>query len=72
MNKKIQCEGYVKRGNFMTFGPVRWIQCKNDAIVTVTVVQEGKTETFPACKECWARCKSFGIELIEVMPIEEE
>lgn len=63
-----RCEGYRKKGGFMTLGPVEWIQCEKEAVVLLTVVQE-ETQTFPACDECWKESIETGIEITKVEPI---
>lgn len=32
-----QCEGWRRRGGMMTFGPVKWSQCSNDALNTKAI-----------------------------------
>jgi hypothetical protein len=51
--KQMQCEGYRRTGGAFTIGPVKWEQCPEDAVVILTVEQEGKTQDFPACLKCW-------------------
>ena len=54
-----QCEGWRRTGGAFSFGPVRWDQCENEAVVTITVIQEGKQEEpMPACMTCWQECES--------------
>lgn len=67
----MQCEGWRRTGGAFTFGPVKWEQCKNNAIVMITVTQDGKTETLPACVECWNECINTKIKISEVKPLVE-
>ena len=67
----IQCEGWRRKGGAFTFGPVNWSQCENDAIVNITVTQDGKTETMPGCKTCWNEAIDNKIEISEVVPMKD-
>ena len=67
----MRCEGFHKIGGTWSVGglPV-WQQCKNDAIVMLTVVQNGKDESLPACNECWKESiENKFIEIINVEPL---
>ena len=65
-----RCEGWRRHGGVWTFGPVKWEQCTNEAEVMLTVKQEGKKETLPACKTCWQEAiDNEGIEIISAAPI---
>ena len=67
-SKPIQCEGWRRYGGVFTFGPVRWEQCKNDAVVMLTVIQE-KRQTLPACMTCWEECANNGMRILKAVPI---
>ena len=68
----MKCEGFRKRGSFMTLGPVRWEQCEEEATVSIKVKQDGEISTFPACVTCWKEAiNTKEIEIIEVVPLEE-
>ena len=67
MNKR--CEGYRRYGGVFTLGPVKWEQCKENAIVTLKVKQDNKIETSLACQTCWNECLDNKIEIIEAKPI---
>lgn len=54
----------------MTFGRPVWEQCQNDAVVSITVIRDGKQETSPGCMECWSECLSRGIEVASVVPLD--
>lgn len=64
----IRCEGYRKPGAFQLAPPV-WTQCENDAIVMITIEQEGKIASFPACEKCWQDAIDRKIKIISVCPI---
>ena len=71
-----RCEGMIKKGSFMTFGPRGWKQCESNATVMVKFksTQEGnkknKIEALPACNSCWQKClESNDIKIIDVKPI---
>lgn len=66
---KIRCEGYRRYGGAFTLGPVRWVQCKNTAVVMLTVIQEEEAQ-FPACNICWKECIDKGIQIAKVTPLE--
>jgi hypothetical protein len=63
-----RCEGYRKYGGAFSFGPPVWEQCKENAIVELTIKQE-KTETFPACKTCWNEVLENKIKVVNVIPL---
>jgi hypothetical protein len=64
-----RCEGYRRYGGVFTFGPVRWEQCNENATVMLTVVQDGKKETLPACPTCWNECIENKMKIIAATPI---
>ena len=69
----IQCEGYVRTGGAFSLGPVRWVQCENEAKVNIRLIQDGKEETLPGCNDCWQRAIEWkGIKIISVEPIKED
>jgi hypothetical protein len=65
----MRCEGWRRTGGAFTFGPVKWEQCTEDAIVNLVVTQKDKQETLPACKTCWQECIDNKIEINEAKPI---
>lgn len=65
----MRCEGWRRNGGAFTLGPVKWEQCKNDAIAIIKVVQDGKAEDFPACSICWKECIDKGIEIKGAQPV---
>ncbi len=69
---RIRCEGWRRHGGAFSFGPVKWAQCKEDAVVLLTIKQgKEKKTTLPACKLCWNKSINHkGIKIIEVKPIE--
>jgi len=66
---EMRCEGWRRNGGAFTFGPVKWEQCKNDAIVLLTVEQDGTVEELPACSACWQECLDNGIQINSSRPI---
>ena len=68
----MRCEGYRRNGGMMTFGPVKWEQCKNDATVIITVVQDGEKQTLPGCGECWQEAIDNKITILSVEPLKAE
>lgn len=69
----MRCEGWRRFGGAFTLGPVRWEQCKNDAIVSIKVKQDDGEGIFPACKTCWKEAiANKDIKIIEVVPLNEE
>lgn len=70
--KTVRCEGWRRYGGAFTFGPVRWEQCKNDAVVNLKVRQEGEVQEMPGCMECWNEAieNSGKIEILEAKPID--
>lgn len=65
----MRCQGWRRYGGVFTFGPVKWEQCTKRAVIMLTVRQEGKTETLPACKECWNETLLTGIKVLASKPI---
>jgi len=61
--KQIRCEGYRRLGGAFTLGPSTWTQCKNKAIVSLLVKQNGKTQRLPACQKCWNESIATGIAI---------
>lgn len=68
----MRCEGWTRHGGIFSFGPVTWTQCENEAVVMLTVIQDGKEEKQPACIECWNKGIETGIEIINVVPLVEK
>lgn len=69
--KMPRCEGHRRTGGAFTFGPVRWVQCENDAIVLISVKQPtGDVEDSPACAQCWQESISNKAEITSVKPAE--
>jgi hypothetical protein len=48
---------------------VEWKQCEGEALVMITVKQDGEEATFPACMFCWQEAIDTKIEIKEVRPI---
>lgn len=68
--KAPRCEGWRRHGGAFTFGPVRWEQCRNDAVVLLTVEQGGEVlKDSPACAVCWEEGRSRGIKQLDAKPI---
>ncbi len=72
--KAIRCDGWRRRGGAFTFGPVKWEQCENDAVVILKIRQQGEVKESPCCMECWNESieNADKIEIIEAKPIREE
>jgi hypothetical protein len=66
---KQRCEGWRRYGGAFTLGPVKWEQCKNDAIVVLKVEQEKVVENMPSCLECWNEAKASGILIHSAEPL---
>ena len=65
-----RCEGFRRHGGAFTLGPVRWEQCNQGAIVMLTVKQDGKETTKPACLQCWNEAQMHDtIEVMSAKPI---
>ena len=64
-----RCEGWRRYGGAFTLGPVYWVQCNEQGIVALTLRQDGKTKTLPACKTCWQECIDNKIEIVKVVPM---
>lgn len=70
MKKVIRCEGWRRHGGVFTLGPVVWQQCENEAITRITVVQDEKKKTFPACQTCLKEAtRTEAIEMLSARPI---
>lgn len=67
-----RCEGWVRTGGAFTLGPVVWGQCKNEGIALLTVEQDGKQETLPACQSCWNETIENEIIILDAKPIKPE
>jgi len=68
----MRCEGWRRYGGAFSFGPVKWEQCKNEAIVMLELKQDGKIEKLPGCMTCWQEAiNTKAIEIISVVPIEK-
>lgn len=68
-----RCEGYRRYGGAFTFGPVRWERCKEDAVVLLTMTQEGKESKLPSCLRCWKEARDYpGIVIKAVDTLPEE
>ena len=59
-----QCEGWRRSGGAFSFGPVKWEQCKKDAVVELVVIQDKKETTIPSCMICWD--KAMGNDKIKI------
>ena len=67
---KTRCEGWRRYGGAFTLGRPQWEQCKSDAVVLLTVEQDGKVlKDSPACADCWKEGQKAGIKQIEAKPI---
>lgn len=70
MSEPLRCEGWRRYGGAFNFGPPRWVQCANNAIVLLTVEQDGQiTRDSPACSHCWEEGISRGIKQIAATPL---
>lgn len=67
-----QCGGQRRYGGAFTLGPVRWEACKETPVVMLTIEQDGKTDTLPACMRCWTECVENGINITKAVPLEPE
>ena len=65
----MRCEGYRKKGSFMTLGPREWKQCEKEATVQIKFEEDGEVKSLPACNDCWKDCIDFKIKIIEVFPL---
>lgn len=69
-NKPIQCDAWRRVGGAFTFGPTKWVQCPNDAVVLLTIEQDGEiTEDSPACNACWQEGIKAKIKQIAAKPL---
>jgi len=66
-----RCEGYRRYGGVFSLGPVTWAQCSEEAVVMITVTQDGETKSFPACFTCWHEALETGIKVSDVRLIVE-
>jgi hypothetical protein len=64
----MRCEGWRRHGGAFTLGPVKWVQCDNEASVMLKVKQE-KMEYLPSCIECWNEAKERGIQILSADPL---
>jgi hypothetical protein len=64
-----RCEGWRRYGGAFSLGPAHWEQCELPAIVKLTVRQDGKTATMPACKKCWQECLDNKIKILKAEPL---
>lgn len=68
--KALRCDGWRRTGNAFSFGPMIWTQCENDAVVLLTVEQEGGiVEDSPACAACWEEGRKLGLKQLDARPI---
>lgn len=68
--RAIRCDGWRRHGSAFSLGPITWEQCGNDAVVLLTIEQEGKiVNDSPACAVCWEESRSLGIKQIDAKPI---
>ncbi len=70
----MRCEGWERKGGIFTLGPVKWEQCKNEAVVMIEIKREGEdTQKLPACHECWQKLidgkDQDGAKIVSVEPI---
>jgi hypothetical protein len=65
-----RCEGYRRYGGALTIGLPRWVQCENNAVVLLTVEQDGKIlENLPTCLECWDEGVKLGAKPTSIQPL---
>ena len=73
----MRCEGYRRHGGIFTLGPVKWVQCEEEAVVRLEVKQkeDDGTTVFPACLTCWKEAVNYDDKYVKVLaaePITEE
>jgi hypothetical protein len=66
----MRCEGWHRYGGAFSFGPVKWVQCENEAVVELLVEQDGKEKLWPACLTCWKEAVANKMKIIQAFPIE--
>ena len=59
----MRCEGWRRYGGAFTLGPVKWVQCEEDAIA-VLKVQQGEVQKIPSCVKCWNEAKENSIKIL--------
>jgi hypothetical protein len=72
MSETVRCQGWRRDGGAFTFGPVRWAQCREEAVVELEVRNYGqaKFKKLPACLTCWKEAlKTDGMEVKKVRPL---
>jgi len=66
----MDCEGYRRYGGAFSFGPVKWVQCTNEAVVILKIEQDNKVSDFPACTTCWKEgIENTKISILNAKPI---
>lgn len=62
-----QCDGWRRHGGLMTFGPVKWVQCTEEATVIIKIVQDNEETIMNACQHCLDEAKELNMkfEIIE-------
>ena len=66
----LRCEGYRRYRGAFAFGPVKWVQCEESALVVLKVKQDDEVKSFPACMECWGESQNSGI-VLSAIPLKE-
>lgn len=69
MSEARRCQGWRRYGGAFSFGPIKWVQCKERATVMLCFERDGKTETLPACPKCWQECIDTGLKILSAKPI---
>lgn len=69
-SQQVRCDTWRRHGNAFSFGPMTWTQCPNDAVVLLTVEQEGLVvKDSPACAACWEESRERGLKQLDAKPI---
>lgn len=66
---KVQCEGYRRYGGAFTLGPVKWVQCEENATVTLTAVQNSEVKKLQICIACWKEAIENDVAIIDAVPM---
>jgi hypothetical protein len=69
---KNRCQGWRRYGGMFTFGPVRWVQCKNKGVALLTTYNSDNGEIQkpkPACVDCWIECIESEVLIIKAVQI---
>jgi len=65
----LRCEGYTKKSlalpkTHKIVKEGKWVQCENDAVMKITVIQDGESKTFPVCKDCYELTMEHNIPIL--------